>query len=813
MTSRTIVPRPRNIALGVAAALVLVRGGTPVATVSAQGTAVHAWVTTTDQSRLLAPVMDSAFGSSAATGQFLVSVDDSQQFQRITGFGASMTESSAWLLATQVPAARRAEVMTRLFSTDTGIGLSFVRQPIGASDFSLSHYSYDDVPYGETDYSLARFSAAHDDAYVFPALRDALRLNPQLTVMASPWSAPAWMKTSGSMVGGMLAPSAYGAFASYLVKSVQAIEARGIPVAAITIQNEPRYLPADYPGMYMPAEDQAMLIRQHVGPAFAASGLRAQLLAWDQNWEADYPFAVMQDPAAARYLSGVAYHCYAGDPAEMTYLHDSFPSASALVTECSTGAWSQTPFSTALYEKLRVLIRSTRNWAQAVATWNLVLDSTGGPHTGGCTTCSPLVTVDRASGAVRYEADYFALGHFSGFVKPGARRVASTSFESQGVETVAFVNPDGTHVLVVWNGWGTRRITVAWQGTAFAYDVPGEAVMTFTWGGTLPVTPPPSDVPPPASNGFVVPGTIEAEDFTAYADTTPGNSGGAYRSTDVDIEATSDAGGGFNVGWISTGESLSYAVSVSSSATYEAAVRVAANGPGGQFHLDVDGTRWGASLSIPNTGGWQNWSTVTAAAPMAAGAHTFRIVFDAPGSTGIVGNLNWIALTAIGTPSTTPFSGTGVALPQRIQAEAFDTGAEGSAYHDIDAPNQGGQYRSTGVDLEQTSDAGGGYNVGWMAPGEWLAYSTTVAVGATYRLDVRVASIVAGATYHLEVDGSNATGALTMPNTGGWQNWTTVSAPLTLAAGAHTLRLVVDTAGPSAMVGNVNWIEVVAVPH
>jgi len=615
------------------------------------------------------------------------------------------------------------------------------------------------------------------------------------------------MKTSGSMVGGMLHSEDYGAFAAYLVKSVQAIEARGIPVSAVTIQNEPRYLPSDYPGMYLPAEEQATLIRQHVGPAFAASGLGAQLLAWDQNWEADYPFFVMQDPGAARYLSGVAYHCYAGEPAEMTYLHGTWPSAAILVTECSTGAWYQTPFSTALYEKMRVLIRSTRNWAEAVALWNLVLDDSGGPHTGGCTTCSPLVTIDRASGAVRYEADYFALGHFSTFVKPGARRVGSTSFESEGVETVAFVNPDGTHALVIWNGWGTRRITVAWQGAAFAYDVPGEAVMTFTWGDAGPVPPPPPDPPPPPS-GFAVPGIIQAEDFTAYADGTPGNSGGAYRTTDVDIEATSDAGGGFNVGWISPGESLSYAVSVSSSGAYQAAVRVAANGPGGQFHLDVDGAPWGAPLSIPNTGGWQNWTTVTAGAPIAAGAHTLRIVFDASGGTGIVGNVNWVEFTAGSAPSTTPFSGTAVALPNRIEAEAFDIGSDGSAYHDIDAANHGGQYRTTGVDLEQTSDAGGGYNVGWMAPGEWLAYSTSVATGATYRLDVRVASVVEGATFHLEVDGVNATGALTIPNTGGWQNWTTVSSPVTLTAGPHSLRLVVDAAGASGLVGNVNWLDV-----
>ncbi len=196
------------------------------------------------------------------------------------------------------------------------------------------------------------------------------------------------MKTSGTLVGGALRPEAYNAFASYLVKTVQAYAAQGIPVAAITLQNEPHFVPLDYPGSYLDAPEQAALIGRYVGPAFAAAGLGTRILAWDHNWnEPDYPVSIMQDPAAARYTSGAAYHCYAGDLDVMTRFHEAFPFSSAWVTECSTGAWDLTPFNEALYENMRLLIRSTRNWAEAVAKWNIALDDVGGPHTGGCTSC------------------------------------------------------------------------------------------------------------------------------------------------------------------------------------------------------------------------------------------------------------------------------------------------------------------------------------------------------------------------------------------------------------------------------------------
>jgi glucosylceramidase len=790
----------------VSATLVALAVVNPLSTgTKAQGTPVNVWVTTADQSRLIAPQPPAAFAAPAGSLPLTITVDDRELFQRMVGFGASLTESSAWLLYNRLPVASRTEWMGRLFDPVDGIGLSFLRQPIGASDFSLSHYSYDDVPYGETDYPLARYSVARDDAYVFPAVRDAIQHNPQLSVMISAWSPPGWMKTSGTMIGGALRPEAYSVFASYLVKTVQAYGQRGIPVESLTLQNEPHFVPEDYPGMYIEAPEAATLIGQYVGPALQSAGLSARIFAWDHNWnEPEYPMAVLQDARAARYASGAAFHCYGGEPEAMSRFHDAFPSMSVYMTECSTGAWSVTRFDTGLYENMRLLIRSTRNWAGAVAKWNVALDETGGPHTGGCTTCSALLTIDSRTGSVSATADYYALAHFSKFVHPGARRVASTTSEAQGLESSSFVNTDGSHVLVVWNGWGARPIRVAWNGAAFDYQMPGEAAATFVWSGDAVTA-------PPAGRVIAVPGIVEAEDFgdgqgVGYADDSSGNSGGEYRSTDVDIQRTYDAGGGYNVGWIDPGEWLAYPIDVGAAGRYQVDARLAANGPGGRFHIEIDGTSVSGALNVPDTGGWQNWTTLTVTGvQLPQGRHTLRVVFDANGPAGILCNLNFLRLAAEAPPSP---SRPVVAVPGIIEAEDFGDG-QGVGYADDSPGNSGGEYRSTDVDIQRAYDAGGGYNVGWIDPGEWLAYPIDVEAAGSYQLDARVAADGPGGRFHIEIDDNAVSGPLNVPNTGGWQNWTTLTVTgVQLPQGRHTLRVVFDANGPAGIVCNLNYVRV-----
>jgi phosphatidylserine/phosphatidylglycerophosphate/cardiolipin synthase-like enzyme len=314
-----------------------------------------------------------------------------------------------------------------------------------------------------------------------------------------------------------------------------------------------------------------------------------------------------------------------------------------------------------------------------------------------------------------------------------------------------------------------------------------------------------------------LPGTIQAENFDnggsgiAYNDTTSGNAGGVYRSTDVDIQATSDTGGGYNVGWTAPGEWLNYTVNVTTTGTYTIEARVAASGAGGTFHIEVNGVDKTGPMTIPNTGGWQTWTTISKSnVSLSAGAQIWRLVIDSAGS--VVGNINYIRVLSSGGPVTsTPYGGTPAPVPGTIQAENFDEGGSGVAYVDTSATNLGGKYRTnTAVDIESTTDAGGGYNVGWVAAGEWMKYTVNVTTGGTYDIEFRMASSGGGRTFHLEINGTNVTGSLTVPNTGGWQTWTTVKKTgVTLNTGTQVWTFVADSGG-SGSFGNLNYIRVAA---
>jgi len=325
-------------------------------------------------------------------------------------------------------------------------------------------------------------------------------------------------------------------------------------------------------------------------------------------------------------------------------------------------------------------------------------------------------------------------------------------------------------------------------------------------------------VPSPfTATPVALPGAIEAENFdhggsgVAYADTTSGNEGGEYRDTSVDIQTTTDTGGGYNIGWMAPGEWLKYSVHANSAGTYTIEFRVAAAGAGGTFHLEVNGADVSGPLVIPDTGGWQRWTTVTKSGiALPAGGQIWTFVVDSAGPGGVVGNLNRIRAAAGGGGST-PHGGTPAGAPGLIEAENFDEGGSGVAYGDATSGNAGGRYRSTSVDIEATSDTGGGYNVGWMAVGEWLRYTVDVAAAGTYTLEFRVAARTLGGTFHLEVNGSDVTGPMTIPDTGGWQAWTTIRKHgVTLPSGRQGWTFVIDGSGYDGVVGNLNHMRAVA---
>ena len=468
------------VALTVAGCLGLALTAAPA---QAASPAVSVWETTTNQSQLLAQQSGTSFVPGASSQSQVITVTPSTAYQTMTGFGASFTDSSAWLVYNSP---LRSQIMSKLFSPTSGIGLDFLRQPIGASDFSQSLYSYDDMPSGQTDPTLAHFSTAHDNAYIIPILQQALQLNPQTTVMATPWSPPGWMKSSGSMIGGSLNSADYQYFANYLVKFLQAYQAAGVPVSFITAQNEPEYSPSNYPGSTFTSTQEANFIANNLGPAIKAAGLNTGILAYDHNWDdPSFPETILGDSAAAQYVSGVAWHCYGGDPSAQSTVEAQYPSYGAYETECSGSQSANTAntFSDTLdWEVQNLVIDGIRNYAKSVVTWNMALDPSGGPSMN-CTTCTALATVDNSAGTASYNAEYYSLGQVSKFVKPGAVRIGSNTFGSGGVQDVAFQNPDGSTALVVLNSDTSNSHTfgVSENGQSFSYTLPAGAVATFTW--------------------------------------------------------------------------------------------------------------------------------------------------------------------------------------------------------------------------------------------------------------------------------------------------------------------------------------------
>jgi glucosylceramidase len=470
--------------LGVAVLLAACLQGAHAGAASDEG-AVQAWVTTPDRSKLLAREPDAVFGAAAPDGA-VIEVDPAVRFQQMAGFGAAITDASGWLIQQRLDPQQRDALLRELFGREkgTGIGLSFTRLTIGASDFSRSHYSFDDMPAGQRDPELKHFSLAPQQDSVLPTVKAALAINPQLKVMASPWSAPGWMKTSDSLVKGRLKPEAYEAFARYLSRYVGEMGRAGVPVTALTLQNEPHFEPGDYPGMRVEPAQRAAFIGGYLGPRLAAEHPGTALFDWDHNWdEPESPAIVLSDPKAARYIVGVAWHCYGGDVRAQGRLHERFPDKETWFTECSGGGWAPDWSKNLMYFTRTLVIDTTRNWARGVLLWNLALDEKDGPFLGGCKNCRGVVTIDARTGAVTRNVEYYALAHASRFVLPGAYRIGSDSADKD-LANVAFRNPDGSLALVVANGAAeARAFSVKLGQRSFRYRLPAGSVATFAWRG------------------------------------------------------------------------------------------------------------------------------------------------------------------------------------------------------------------------------------------------------------------------------------------------------------------------------------------
>lgn len=404
-------------------------------------------------------------------------IDTTKRYQTMVGFGASITDASAYLIQTKLTPAARKALLAELFSVRQGVGFSVTRIPVAASDFSLRHYSFAETPgQPEADLSPAR-------TQLLPTLKAMRAINPHLQIIATPWSAPAWMKDTGSLVKGRLKPEHYGDFARYVTSYAQEMKKSGVPINVLTIQNEPHFEPGDYPGMRMEPAERAAFIAGHLGPMMRKSTPQLKLLDWDHNWDQPgSPTAVLSDPKAARYIDGVAWHCYAGDVSAQSVVHDRFPDKETWFTECASGNWSKEWDKSFAWTVQTLVMGTTRNWAKAVVMWNLALNEKHGPHLGGCGDCRGLVTIHSETGAITREPEYYALAHASKFVRSGAVRIASDSREKD-LASVAFQHGNsGKIVLIVRNGSGAERaITFGGGNDKFAATLPAGAVATFTW--------------------------------------------------------------------------------------------------------------------------------------------------------------------------------------------------------------------------------------------------------------------------------------------------------------------------------------------
>ena len=595
---------------------------------------VSVWLTTDDQKSLMQSQPGVIFSVGASASIPTLAIDARAAHQVVEGFGASMTDSSAYLLNEVLPAASLPAVMRALFDRTQGIGISFLRNPMGSSDLARTMYSYDDRPVGASDPNLASFAISHDRGDILPLLVMAKGINPQIKMMATPWSPPGWMKTSGSMIGGSLKASSYPALAAYFVDYLQAYAVAGVPVDYISLQNEPLYVPTDYPGTSISAAEQLNLLADNLLPALQAAGLSTKVLVYDHNWDQPiYPQTVLGNAAiaASPNVGGTAWHWYGGPPGAMTILHNQFPGLNNYVTEASGGTW----ITDEVKQDFEMIVHSMRNWASSYVKWGLALDQNRGPHYGGCGTCTPLVTVNSQTGAVSYPVDYYTLGHFSKFVTPGSTEVWSSN--APGLISAAFITPGRTMVLVAYNDSSTgRTFQVSWHGRSFRYTLPALAGATFTWPGNADIElvgrgartgekPQPSPVP-----AYTIPATqqIQASSYTQIAN--------------LQSEACTDTDNGFDLGFASDGSWLEYDNIDFGSGPAAVDVRWASAGAGGvlEFHIDSASGPIVSQGTLPPTGGWQTWQTFPLSVSGVQGRHKLFVVYRGTGSGGL-GNLNW----------------------------------------------------------------------------------------------------------------------------------------------------------------------------
>jgi glucosylceramidase len=408
-----------------------------------------------------------------------IEVDATQTYQTIDGFGFTLTGGSAQsinLLNTQ----KRKDLLQELFGkNDNSISISYLRISIGASDLNAAPFSYNDLASGQTDVNLSQFSLNPDKNDLIPMLKEILAINPQMKIIATPWSPPTWMKDNNSFIGGSLKPEFYRVYANYFVKYIQKMKEEGIAITAITPQNEPLH-PGNNPSMYMTALQQADFIKNYLGPAFANANLTTKIIIYDHNCnKPEYPLAILNDVGANPYVDGSAFHLYEGDISAMSTVHNAYPNKNLYFTEQYTGT-SGTFDGDLKWHLKNVIIGSMRNWSKVAMEWNLANDANFRPFTpGGCSTCKGGLTIN-GSDSFERNVGYYIIAHASKFVPAGSVRIASN--QTANLNSVAFKTPAGKTVLIIENDGSTNELfNIKSNGKWITTAIDAGAVATFIW--------------------------------------------------------------------------------------------------------------------------------------------------------------------------------------------------------------------------------------------------------------------------------------------------------------------------------------------
>jgi len=407
-----------------------------------------------------------------------ITVKANTQFQTIEGFGYALTGGAAQLID-QLPVIKKNALLKEIFGKGPkDMGISYIRVSMGASDLDAHVFSYCDLLQGATDSALSHFSLSEDTLHLIPILKRVLAIQPNLKIMASPWSPPIWMKSNLNSMGGSLQKKYYATYANYFVKYIRTMQEQGIPICSITMQNEPEH-GGNNPSLLMNAQEQKEFLRDFLGPLFQKENIKTEIVLFDHNADhPNYPISILDDAKAKSYAAATAFHLYLGTEAALSEVHAKYPDKKIYFTEQWTGAKSDFD-GDFMWHLEHIVLGTIQNWSSVVLEWNLANDAKYAPHTpGGCTECKGAFTIQDAS--INRNVSYYIIAQISKYIEPGAVRTESIS-DDAAIKTVSFNLKNGKKALLVLNKSAAKKIVVQEGSIHLNFTMPEKSAATIIW--------------------------------------------------------------------------------------------------------------------------------------------------------------------------------------------------------------------------------------------------------------------------------------------------------------------------------------------